>query len=247
MLLFSDSASNSVITLSRERLLVIAPHPDDEIIGCGGLIQKIKENGGKVYVIFLTNGDTNDFSKSGPSSANERNLEIERVAKFLDYDRYHIAFEGNKFHLRLDLLGQKALIDMIERDSPISIEKVKPTIVAFPSVNSYNQDHVIAAKATHACLRTSSKEKHFVPTAISYEFPADFWSTKPESPKNCFLPLTKNEWDKKIEALKLYKSQWREFPSSRSEKTLTSLATLRGAESLNDFAEGFYLYRGVLK
>ena len=44
-----------------QKLLVIAPHPDDEVIGCAGLIQKIKNGGGKVFVLFLTVGDTNDF------------------------------------------------------------------------------------------------------------------------------------------------------------------------------------------
>jgi len=119
---------------SSDKLLVIAPHPDDEVIGCGGLIQKVKKAGGKVYVIFLTNGTTNDFSKNGPSTENERDEEIKKVSKFLDFDDYHIAFEGNDFHLKLDTIGQKKIMDMIERESPISIEKIKPTIVVFPSV-----------------------------------------------------------------------------------------------------------------
>jgi N-acetylglucosamine malate deacetylase 1 len=232
---------------SSDTLLVIAPHPDDEVIGCGGLIQKVKNAGGKAYVIFLTNGDTNDFSKNGPSTASERDIEIENVSKFLEFDGYHIAFEGNDFHLKLDTLGQKKIMEMIERESPYSIEKIKPTIVVFPSVNSYNQDHRLAAMAAHACLRTSSKEKHYIETVISYEFPADFWSLQDEPLRNCFLPLTEEEWKKKIDALKLYKSQWREFPSSRSEKSLTALATLRGGESLSDFAEAFFIHRGVIR
>lgn len=230
-----------------DKLLIIAPHADDEVIGCGGLIQKVKNAGGKVFVIFLTNGTTNDFSKERASTARERNIEVENCAEFLEYDGYHIAFEGNDYHLKLDILGQKALMDMIERESPISIEKVKPTIVAFPSINSYNQDHVAAAKAAHASLRTSSKEKHYIDTVVSYEFPADFWPTSPEPPRNCFLPLTKKELNIKIEALKIYESQWREFPSSRSEKSLTSLAILRGAECMSDFGEAFYSYRGVFR
>ena len=96
---------------SSDKLLVIAPHPDDEVIGCGGLIQKVKKAGGKVYVIFLTNGTTNDFSKNGPSTENERDEEIKKVSKFLDFDDYHIAFEGNDFHLKLDTIGQKKIME----------------------------------------------------------------------------------------------------------------------------------------
>jgi len=234
-----------MLELKKPKLLVIAPHPDDEVIGCGGLIQKIKQKAGKVYVLFLTVGDTDDFSKKRSSSESERKLEVERVAKFLDYDDYKIAFTGNKYHLKLDILGQKALMDVIERENSVSIEKIKPNIVAFPSFSSYNQDHRLAAYAAHASLRTSSKEKHFVNTVISYECPADFWTITQKSQINCFLPFSKDEFDKKIEALKLYSSQWREYPSSRSQKTLTALALLRGSECNCEFAEGFSLYREI--
>ena len=120
--------------LAKQTLLVIAPHPDDEILGCGGLIKKIKDAGGKVYVLFLTVGDTHDFSNKGLSTGKERQKEIEKVAKFLKFDDYYLAFGGNDHHLKLDLWGQKALMDMIERGSSVSLEKVKPTIVAFPFV-----------------------------------------------------------------------------------------------------------------
>src|SRR3990167_4258794 len=49
----------------KQKLLVIAPHPDDEVIGCGGLIAKIKDAGGQVYVLFLTVGDTRDMELLG--------------------------------------------------------------------------------------------------------------------------------------------------------------------------------------
>src|SRR3989344_9283508 len=85
-----------VNSLIKQRLLVVAPHPDDEVIGCGGLIQKIKEGSGKVYILFLTVGETRDFSKKGISSLATRKKEIEKVAKFLQYDDYDIALEGEQ-------------------------------------------------------------------------------------------------------------------------------------------------------
>lgn len=230
----------------KDRLLVIAPHPDDEVIGCGGLMQKVKSTGGKVYVQFLALGDTNDFSKKGKSTGSERLREIEKAAKFLKYDKFHIAFSGPEFQLKLDKLGQLAIMNMIERESPISIERVKPTIVAFPSVDSYNQDHAIAAKATHASLRNSSGEKHFVRTVISYEQAADFWTLENMPPANLLLPMNEKEFKTKIKALKLYKSQWRKFPSSRSEEVLRSLAVIRGSQANARFAEGYNYYRSIV-
>ena len=88
-----------MINLRDQTLLIIAPHPDDEILGCGGLIKRIKEEGGKVYVLFMTVGTTVDYSSKGKSSYQERIKEIEKVAKFMQYDDYAIAFPGNNHHL----------------------------------------------------------------------------------------------------------------------------------------------------
>ena len=241
------SVPDFVINLKNQRLLIIAPHPDDEVIGCGGLIQKIKQGGGQVFILFLTIGDTRDFSKKGFSTLDERKYEIGKVSKFLKYDDYDIALEGNEFHLKLDLLGQKELMDKIERESSVAIEKIKPTIIAFPSNTSYNQDHQIAARAAHASLRTSSSHKHFIETVLSYESPADFWSLNDKLTRNFFVPLTKIEFENKLAALALYSSQARSFPSSRSKEAILALAKFRGVECISEFAESFTIFRQVFK
>src|SRR3989344_3546849 len=221
-----------MVNLKNQRLLIIAPHPDDEVIGCGGLIQKIKKGGERVFVLFLTVGDTNDFSKKGISKAAQRKEEIKKVSSFLGYDKYDIAFEGSRYHLKLDLLGQKKLMDIIERESSLSIEKIKPSIVAFPSFSSYNQDHRAAANATYAALRPAEREtKHFVPTVLIYEEPADSWNTTQQISPNVFIPITEKEISIKLKAMDFYRSQLRMFPNLRSLKALQTLAVLRGAQS----------------
>lgn len=233
-----------MFSLTRERLLVIAPHPDDEVIGAGGLIAKVKRLGGKVYILYLTIGDTQDFTKKGISQLSQRQRELEKVAKFLQFDDYDIAFEGNDYHLRLDVLGQKALIDVIERESNVSIEKVKPSIVAFPRSISYNQDHKAGAEAAHAALRPApNHHKHFVPTVLSYEEAADMWTTQRMSALNVFVPLTQSELKTKLAALALYSSQLRPFPNLRSKEALTALGRLRGAACGQEYAEGFLAHR----
>jgi len=228
----------------KQRLLVIAPHPDDEVIGCGGLIAKIKDAGGKVYVLFLTVGDTRDFTKEGLSTAKERIKEIEDVAKFLKYDDWDLAFEGNDYHLRLDTLGQKALMDVIERDSKVAIEKVKPTIIAFTSPESYNQDHRIAGFSAHASARPQPKgAKHFVETVLAYEEPADGWTTAKNPHPNFFVELSEDNLFAKTSAVNLYKSQARSAPSVRSKETIEALVRLRGSQCGVSYAEGFTAYR----
>lgn len=235
-----------MLDLKRQTLLVIAPHPDDEVVGCGGLIKRIKDEGGKVYVLYLTVGDTKDFSKKGMSFAKDREKEIRSVARFLKFDDYHLAFKGNDYHLKLDLLGQKKLMDMIERESPLALEKIRPTIVAFPSINSYNQDHRIAASATHASLRpANNSDKHFVKMVLAYEEPADLWTLDINETPNFFVKLKKEDLDTKIKAMNLYASQARTGYNTRSKETLQSLAYLRGSQSGEGIAEAFVSLRVI--
>lgn len=233
-----------MLNLKKQRLLVIAPHPDDEVIGCAGLIKRIKSEGGRVYVMFLTVGDTKDFTKKGLSTAKERQIEIEKVAKFLKFDGYSMEFSGNDYHLKLDTLGQKKLMGVIERESKVSIEKIKPTIVAFPSFTSYNQDHRVAALAALAATRPApSGAKHFVPIVLSYEEAADQWSHDVMLTPNLFVPLSKNQLDAKMKSLKLYKSQLRAAPNLRAPELLETLAILRGAQCGQNFAEAYSCLR----
>lgn len=233
--------------LTNQRLLVVAPHPDDEVLGCGGLIKKIKTAGGQIYVQYLTVGATRDFSAKGVSSIDERQQEVKKVAEFFKFDEYHLGFTGDEFHLKLDAHGQMQVIELIERDSPVSLERIKPTMVAFPSLYSYNQDHQLAARATHAALRPAeSSTKHFVKTAIAYEVPADGWSMHHQIVPNFFVPLTESELEAKKKAMSLYASQMRPAPNPRSLPVIESLARLRGAFVSSEYAEAYILYRGVI-
>lgn len=228
---------------SNDTLLVIAPHPDDEVMGCGGLISRIKEDGGKIFILFLTNGNTKDFTSRGVSTLDEREKEILSVSKFLKYDGFRIAFSGDKYHLKLDQVSQKEIINEIERGKDISLEVLKPDIIAFPFHGDYNQDHSSTAKAAFSACRPSLLVDKFVPnTILSYEETTDHWSTKTIKP-NYYVELTKAQIDKKIKALGYYESQLRGKGHPRNTKVVTSLANLRGSNIGVEFAEGYHCHR----
>ena len=236
-----------MLDLKKEKVLIIAPHVDDEVIGCAGLINKVKESGGRVYVLFLTNGNTKDFSKTGVSSFKERHNEVEKVARYLKFDDFEIAFNGSDQHLRLDKMSQFRLINLIERGAKISIESIKPTTILTPSQVSYNQDHRAAAYATFASCRPACRKlKHRVHTFLLYESPADQWCIERKFTPNFFLEMTRKQVDNKLHALKLYKSQLRNSSNPRSPDSIVSLARLRGAQSGGVFAEAFYCHRFLL-
>jgi LmbE family N-acetylglucosaminyl deacetylase len=231
---------------SKQRLLVIAPHADDEVLGCAGLMQKVKKVGGRVYVQFLTVGDTKDFSKKGASTTKERMDEIKKVMRFLKVDAFDIGHQGEN-HMKLDTVGRMEIMRLIERDSPISIQTIKPTIITFPSKYSYNQDHEEAAAAVHSALRPAeTTTKHFVPTVMAYEMPLDSWSLHHQIVPNIFVPLTKKEVAAKKRAMELYASQMRPWPNPRSLDAIESLARLRGINAAAEFAEAYIGYRTLL-
>jgi len=228
--------------------MVVGAHPDDEVLGCGGLISKIKNEGGRVFVLFITNGTTKDFSPNGKSTADERKKEIEEVVKFLKIDGYKIAFPGNDYHLQLDRLGQKNLINEIERGKNISLESTKPDIIAFHSVNDYNQDHEAVAKAAFSACRPAPRKSKFVPdTILSFEEPMDFWSLKGQNNLNFFVELSEEEINNKIKAISLHKSQIKsEKGHPRHLDVIRAIALHRGSVIGKSWAEGYYSHKIIV-
>lgn len=229
-------------------LLVIAPHPDDEIFGCGGLIYRVKQAGGKVFVLYLTVGTTKDFSKRGQSTLEERMREIARVAKLMRFDGYKIAFPGDDYHLKLDSLPQKILINEIERGEGISLEATKPTTLVIPSSYDYNQDHRAANRAAITASRpVPGKYKHFVPTVFEYEFPYFTWTSETDRPSpNIFVDLDTEALSIKLKALALYTSQMKVKNGPVSVEGARILAKMRGIHAGCNAAEAFFLRRTFL-
>jgi len=232
----------------RQRLLVLAPHPDDEVLGCGGLIKLVKDAGGHVYVLFMTVGDTREYSEAEQSTSGERMREIERVAKFLRYDDYAIAFPDGDFHLRLDAMPQKDVISKIESGTSVSLDRIRPTIVATPRLSDYHQDHRATSRALFAAARPAPDGvKPLQNIIVGYEpaSTADWWD-ETAAKVNYFVRLSEAELDAKLEALRLYSSQLRHGSHPRSLASIETMARLRGRSAGCDAAEAFVHYRTIL-
>jgi LmbE family N-acetylglucosaminyl deacetylase len=232
------------IDWSQERILVFAPHPDDETLGCGGLMSKAKAAGAEVFVQFLTVGDTADMSPKGFSTAEERYAEIKKVADHFRWDGWHMALPGDQYHLRLDSVARVDLAQLIERESPLSIERLRPTVVLGPHHASYNQDHRAVAEAVHTALRPSNTAlRHHPCLALAYEEAADHWRSEALCPPNLIVELDEVQVVDKLHGMQLYGSQSHQHPHTRSEPTLRSLAVLRGMQAGVALGEGFHVLR----
>lgn len=237
-----------MFSLKNQRLLVVAPHPDDEVLGCAGLIKRVKDEGGKVYIVFMVAGDTKEYSQHGVTTTLERISEIEKAAKFLQYDDYKVVFVGETYHLKLDQIPQKDIIDELENGKQISFNKTKPTIVVTPYICDYNQDHRSITEAVFSATRPLPDDQKPLQKIVLGSEPvmtADWWAESSRQ-LNFFISLSEKDLDTKIKALSLYESQIRNGAHPRSLESLRTLAKFRGIQSGCFAAEAFHVYRYII-
>mgnify|MGYP003114422960 FL=1 len=198
--------------------LIIAPHVDDDVLGCGGIIDE------ETVVLYCGLDETG--IKNRPSF-NVRIQEANAVQNFLKHKYILLENKVNNYKVQ-DLIGQ------IEK----VINEEKPDEVFIPHP-SYNQDHKVVYDASLIALRPHDLN-HFVKLVAVYEQPHSFlWVGSNDYTPNYFVEI---DIDSKVEAYMLMETQVRKF---RSPETITSLAQLRGAQSNFKFAESFQLLRFV--
>tara|TARA_B100000745_G_scaffold206214_1_gene136364 strand:- start:166 stop:852 length:687 start_codon:yes stop_codon:yes gene_type:complete len=228
-----------VKSLKNEKLLVIAPHSDDEILGCGGLISKIKKEGGKVFVLIFNLGFEKNDTKE---SQDKRKQEVKEAMNALKVDDYHLVHEKADDNRDLDVEPLHSLIEIIESTSNVSLEKISPTIVAIPTIFSHHQDHVHVHNACIAALRPISTPVSSV--VLSYEAPEHSrWSSSGVFEPNFFVEID-DVIENKIMAFSKYSSQIR--LGGRDADSIRNQAKYRGQEVGKNLCEAFYVHRFIL-
>ena len=225
--------------LKNQRLLVIAPHSDDEVLGCGGLISKVKNEGGKVFVLIFNLGFEKDDTKE---SQEKRKNEVQEAMNVLKVDDYHLVHDQPDNNRDLDTEPLHSLIEVIESTSNVSLEKIAPTMVAIPTIFSHHQDHVHVHHACIAALRPISTPVSNI--VLSYEAPEHSrWSASGVFEPNLFVEID-DVIENKIIAFNKYRSQIR--PGSRDDDSIRNQAKYRGQEVGKNLCEAFYVHRFIL-
>jgi len=228
-----------------QRLLVVAPHADDEAYGCAGTIAKAKAMGGDVFVIVGSVGNLQHYNQGQPTVTGEtRTEEVRASMELLGVDGYEILYTETDRHLRLDAVPQRDLIRLLERDAAYAIDKVRPTVILLPAP-SFNQDHRALFQAGFAACRPHARQqKPFVNHVLSCDAVQLGWREMPFHP-DVYVDISEY-LDVKLQALSCHRSQLRPDPDLGSLENVERLARLRGAEIGVSAAEAFECHRVVL-
>ena len=218
----------------KNKILVVSVHPDDETLGCGGTLLKHKHNGDEIYWLICTKIDEDsDYYTT-------RENEIKQASDIYKFDGI---FSLGLKTMRVD---EYSMSDLIGKISKV-INEVEPSIIYLPFKGDVHSDHRKIFEASYSCTKAFRypfiKKIYMIETLSETEFAP---SAKDDAfVPNSFVDISKY-LDKKIEIMKIFKSEIEEHPFPRSERNLRALATLRGATCGCEYAESFMLLKEIL-
>ncbi len=217
-------------------ILVIAPHSDDELLGCGGVIAKNVFLGNSVFVCIATKGVEPLFAASIVQKTRQ---ELKLAHKYLGIKKtYFLDFPA----VSLETVPRFELNGAIQK----VVQEIQPDIMFLPHYGDMQMDHRIIFESCMVALRP--KYKHVVKTAYTYETLSETeWNIQNTS--NIFMPNVyfdiSDFLDRKIVALEYYQTQLSDFPNPRSIEAVKSLARFRGSTINTYAAEAFSLIRSI--
>ena len=225
-------------------VLVVAAHPDDEVLGCGGTIARHADSGDQVQVVIIAEGSTSRQQQRDRSQVVD---ELSALAKAAQAAGSILGAAGVELldlpDNRLDSLDRLDLIKQIEE----RIDRHKPQVVYVHHVGDVNVDH----RRLHEAVVTACRPTpgHVVKRLLSFEVASSTEWQPPGSASafqpNWFVDIS-DQWERKREALVVYSSEMRDWPHARSLEAVEHLARWRGAQVGVEAAEAFCLLRQLL-
>jgi LmbE family N-acetylglucosaminyl deacetylase len=224
-----------------QTILVVAAHPDDEILGCGGTIANHAKAGDTVHVVIMAEGIT---SRSQQRNAASQRSELDQLASVAHEANRLLGATSVVLHSlpdnRMDSLDQLDVIKLIEGE----IDRVKPSVVYTHHAGDLNIDHRIVQDSVATACRPMPG--CCVQTLLFFEIPSSTeWRPTavgiPFSP-NWFVDITAT-LELKQKALSCYRDEMRQWPHPRSIEGVEHLARWRGVSNGVEAAEAFMLGR----
>jgi LmbE family N-acetylglucosaminyl deacetylase len=219
--------------LMSKNVLVIAAHPDDEILGSGGTIKKLVNSGHRVISVIVAKGRKEEEEHIKPLilKANEQ-IGVEEVL-FLEFP---------------NLLLETIPLHKINKSIEALLDKYDPSIIFTHHYGDTNRDHQILFQAVLTAARPLPRKRPVEIVCFEVVSSSE-WSqhtNDKEFKPNYFVDIT-DTIDEKIKSLKHYDVEMRPFPHPRSYEGVQYLARVRGMTVGIEFAEAFEVIRRVWK
>jgi LmbE family N-acetylglucosaminyl deacetylase len=217
------------------KVLVVAVHPDDETLGCGGTLLKHKNNGDEIYWLIITSPTLNHPYGFTQEVIDKR---ICLVNQITEKYKFHKVISLN---YPTQLLHTVDLRDMIKKIDVV-FNEIKPNVVYAMFSNDVHSDHRVAFEAIYSC--TKSFRNPFIEAIYMMETlsETEFAPALPcaSFTPNVYVDIT-DYFDQKIEIMKLYETELMEEPYPRSLSSIEALARYRGSRAGVKYAEAFML------
>lgn len=219
------------------RVLIIAPHPDDEVLGVGGTISHHIARGDEVHVLIVTQGNPEVFDRESVERVREESRQAHAVLSV------HTTHWGDFPAPDLDTVPHYRLVAFIRQ----VLEEVQPAIIYLPHNGDVHLDHRYVYQATLAASRPASGLS--VHRLLCYETLSETeWA--PPMRSEVFAPTVfvniSAHLETKQQAMSCYRSQLRSYPHPRSLECIKALAQIRGATVGLPAAEAFMLVREII-
>ncbi|MCK4319945.1 PIG-L family deacetylase [Candidatus Micrarchaeota archaeon] len=220
------------------KVLVVAAHPDDEVLGAGATIAKHTEKGDDVKVLILGTGVTSREVENPRLKVEELVNDSKRALSLLDVsDIIHLDFPDNQF-------DSVSLLDIIKEVEKI-VSKFNPETVYTHHWGDLNVDHRLTFDAVlTACRPFSSNVRKILCFEVLSSTECTIQSVQNSFAPNYFVECKKTI-KKKIDALKEYKSEIKKCPHPRSLESVEYLSRYRGTMIGREYAEAFVLVRDI--
>ena len=211
------------------QILIIAAHPDDEVLGMGATIKKLSTKKNKVSLCVVTEGATAQYKNK--IMIETRKESCKKSGKILGISDFNFLEFPD---MKLDTISHLEINKKLEK----VIKTTNPDIVFTVSDNDLNKDHQIVYEST---LIATRPHKTKITSVLSYEIPG---LTKIPFNPNFYENITK-EFSFKIKAFKKYNTEIQNYPLPRSIENLENWAKIRGMESNFKKAEAFKIIRNL--
>lgn len=226
-----------------KRILVVAAHPDDEVLGCGGTLVRALRAGARVLILLLGEGPT---ARNSASSEEGRGQARQDRMALLNRLR---TFTGQPVELECALFPDNrfdtvALLDIVQWIESRAFE-FKPDVVFTQHIGDLNVDHVLTQRAVMTVFRPLPALR--IPDIYAFEVlsSTEYGLSADQAFQPNFYVDISQEVEDKLALLECYDSELRDFPHPRSYEAVRTLARLRGAQCGCEAAEAFMFLRGA--